>query len=95
MLNMDDMGLATGIHVSFRLFGWPCGTLALIQYIQNDRFGRVAGGIRASSGFTGGGRVNTVLAELLDPVIEAHKVSIHGAFWMIVGAAVLVSPSHA
>ncbi|KAF2868567.1 major facilitator superfamily domain-containing protein [Massariosphaeria phaeospora] len=100
MLNVDDMGLATGILVSFRLFGGLIG-LALSSSIFNTVYTRkieALGVFPPELAFLGDAREAVasihllreidIPAELLDRVIDAYKISIYGVFWMIAGAGV-------
>ncbi|KAH8722890.1 major facilitator superfamily domain-containing protein [Phaeosphaeriaceae sp. PMI808] len=101
MLNVDDMGLATGILVSFRLFGGLIG-LALSSSIFNTIYSskiKALGAVPPELAFLGDAREAVasiqllreidVPAELLDQIIETYKISLYGIFWMIAGASVV------
>ncbi|KAF1914792.1 major facilitator superfamily domain-containing protein [Ampelomyces quisqualis] len=102
MVNVDDMGLATGILVSFRLFGGLVG-LALSSSIFNTIYTtkiKAVGALPEGLAFLGNPQeavaaiqvlreiAGDMPSDLLDRVIDAYKVSLYGVFWMIAGAAV-------
>lgn len=101
MHNVDDMGLAAGILVSFRLFGGLIG-LAMSSTIFNTVFTArikilgplprelaVLGDVREAIGYIPRLRNIETSPELLDGVIEAYRISVFGVFWMVAGTAVV------
>lgn len=99
--DVDDMGLATGILVSFRLFGGLIG-LALASSIFSTIYSskiKSVGAFPAGLEFLGDPREAVasiqilrdidVPAELLNGLIDTYKASIYGVFWMLAGAAVV------
>ncbi|KAI1652396.1 MFS general substrate transporter [Daldinia decipiens] len=97
--NADDMGLAAGILVSFRLFGGLIG-LAICSTVFNNVFGSqidllgpLPGGlailndVREAVGLVPLLRDRNMTAELLDKVIEAYRMSVSAVFWTLAGIA--------
>lgn len=102
MVNVDDMGLATGILVSFRLFGGLVG-LALSSSIFNTIYTtkiKAVGALPEGLAFLGNPQeavaaiqvlreiAGDIPSDLLDRVIDAYRVSLYGVFYLIAGAAV-------
>ncbi|KAI1099759.1 MFS general substrate transporter [Jackrogersella minutella] len=98
--HVDDMGLAAGILVSFRLFGGLIG-LSTCSTLFNSRFtqetaslGPFSGPLAALSdvreaiGFIPLLRETDVTPEVLDAVIDAYKTSMFAVFWMLAGFSV-------
>lgn len=97
--NADDMGLAAGILVSFRLFGGLIG-LAICSTVFNNVFGSqidllgplpgdlaILNDVREAVGLVPLLRDLNMTAELLDKVIEAYRTSISAVFWTLAGTA--------
>jgi hypothetical protein len=102
MVNVDDMGLATGILVSFSLFGGRAG-LALSSSIFNTIYTRKINALEAlPEGLAFLGDAQEAVAsiqvlreiavevpnDMLDRIIGEYKMSLYGVFWMIAGAVV-------
>ncbi|KAL7629713.1 hypothetical protein AAE478_001236 [Parahypoxylon ruwenzoriense] len=99
LLNADDMGLAAGILVSFRLFGGLIG-LSICSTLFNSVFsarihslGPLAGelailnDVRESVGFISLLKDVEATPDMLEKVIGAYMVSISAVFWMLAGTA--------
>ncbi|KAI0844326.1 MFS general substrate transporter [Daldinia vernicosa] len=97
--NADDMGLAAGILVSFRLFGGLIG-LAICSTVFNNVFGSqisllgplpgdlaIFNDVREAVGLVPLLRDLNMPADLLDKVIEAYRMSISAVFWTLAGTA--------
>lgn len=95
--NVDDMGLAAGILISFRLFGGLIG-LAISSTVFNSIFsasistlGPLPDGLtilndaREAVGFIPLLGSAGATPELLDRVIEAYRIAICAIFWMLAG----------
>lgn len=99
--NVDDMGFAAGILVSFRLFGGLIGLAAASSIFnsisaQNDQsLGTLTRELapfndaREAVGFIPWLRYVDAMSPLLDEVVEAYENSISGVWWMILGASIL------
>jgi hypothetical protein len=101
MQNVDDMGLAAGILVSFRVFGGLIG-LAVSSSIFNTVFSAeitalgalpgdlaVLGDVQEAVGYIPYLKHVQVPTEILDGVIDAYRKSIYGVFWMVAGISVV------
>lgn len=103
MVNVDDMGLATGILVSFRLFGGLVGlalSSSIFNSIYSSKIKAVVGVLPEGLAFLGNAQeavaaiqvlreiASDVPSELLDRVIDAYRVSLYGVFYLIAGAGV-------
>ncbi|KAI1473301.1 hypothetical protein K445DRAFT_349195 [Daldinia sp. EC12] len=97
--NVDDMGLAAGILVSFRLFGGLIG-LAICSTVFNNIFESqinslgplpdnlsILSDVREAVGLVPLLKDLNMTTELLDKVIEAYRVSISAVFWTLAGTA--------
>lgn len=95
--NVDDMGIAAGILVSFRLFGALIG-LAICSTVFNSVFGQHIAAIgtlppsveklkdvREAVGFIPTLRLMDLQPRILEQIIEAYRVSIMAVFLTLAG----------
>lgn len=99
MENVDDMGLATRILCSFRLFGGLIG-LALSSTIFNTIFKdrikflgplpgdfAILGDVRHAVGFIPMLKDAQLPAQWIGAVLDVYKKSVFGVYWMIAGVS--------
>ncbi|CAH0030054.1 unnamed protein product [Clonostachys rhizophaga] len=99
--NPDDMGVAAGVLVAFRLFGALLG-LSICSTVFNSVFAVRMGKLgplpddlqilhdaREAVGFIPLLKDVTVDPEILNEVIHAYMVSLYAVFWMLAGVSVV------
>jgi MFS family permease len=99
--HVDDMGIAAGILVSFRLFGALLG-LSMCSTVFNSLFAKhmssigplpdavaTLNDVKEAVGFIPLLREVDISAGLLDKLTGAYMQSMYGVFWMLAGVSVI------